>query len=160
MRLYPSILDAARLKPTEEITLQRLFSTFPGGCPGIGLLLLRATTGIVLLLAGLSTLTRSDAAILSMGTFTLIAVTSGLSLLLGFFTPVGGVLGIVSCVVAAFLVVPVDAFDSPQVRLAAVLVAVMAASLGLLGPGAFSIDSRLFGRREIVIPQFSRREKP
>jgi len=29
-------------------------------------------------------------------------------------------------------------------------------ALALLGPGAFSLDGRLFGRREIVIPPSSR----
>src|SRR5690242_126431 len=100
------------------MTLQRLFSTFPGGTPGIGLLLLRATSAIVLLLAGLSTLAGSDTAILSTVTFALIAVASGLSLLLGFFTPVGGMLGTVCCVAAAFLVVPVDSLGSSEGRVA------------------------------------------
>jgi hypothetical protein len=33
---------------------------------------------------------------------------------------------------------------------------VMAVAILLLGPGAFSLDSYLFGRREIVIPHDSR----
>jgi hypothetical protein len=33
---------------------------------------------------------------------------------------------------------------------------ITAAALALLGPGAFSLDGRLFGRREIVIPPSSR----
>jgi hypothetical protein len=39
------------------------------------------------------------------------------------------------------------------------LVAV-AAALVLLGPGALSIDARLFGRREIVVPRAPRRSEP
>jgi len=30
---------------------------------------------------------------------------------------------------------------------------ILAAAIALLGPGAFSLDARLFGRREIVIPK-------
>jgi hypothetical protein len=29
----------------------------------------------------------------------------------------------------------------------------MAAAIGLLGPGAFSVDARLFGHRRIIIPR-------
>jgi len=37
--------------------------------------------------------------------------------------------------------------------LAAFSLAAMSAALVLLGPGAFSLDARLFGRREIIIPE-------
>jgi len=111
-----------------------------------------------LIFAGGSTLMRSDTPIWLTGAFALIAVASGLSLLAGLFTPVGGVLAAVCCIAAALLSIPVDSLNPPEIRRVAVLVGVIAASLGLLGPGAFSIDSRLFGRREIVIPQFSRSE--
>jgi len=36
--------------------------------------------------------------------------------------------------------------------LAAFTLAAISAALILLGPGAFSLDGRLFGRREIIIP--------
>jgi hypothetical protein len=36
--------------------------------------------------------------------------------------------------------------------LSAALVALIAAALVLLGPGALSLDARWFGRREIIIP--------
>jgi len=40
-------------------------------------------------------------------------------------------------------------------RLAAFSVIVVAAALILIGPGAFSLDGYLFGRREIIIPPSS-----
>jgi hypothetical protein len=36
----------------------------------------------------------------------------------------------------------------------------MAAATALLGPGAYSLDARLFGRREIIIPQASNPHEP
>jgi len=34
-------------------------------------------------------------------------------------------------------------------------VAVMSAAIFMLGPGAFSVDARMFGRRKIIIPPAS-----
>jgi hypothetical protein len=36
----------------------------------------------------------------------------------------------------------------------------MAVAVALLGPGAFAVDARLFGRREVVIPRPSRPPYP
>jgi uncharacterized membrane protein YphA (DoxX/SURF4 family) len=40
--------------------------------------------------------------------------------------------------------------------LAALNMAAMSLALVLLGPGAISLDARLFGRREIIIPESRR----
>ena len=37
-------------------------------------------------------------------------------------------------------------------KLSAILAAIIAVAIVFLGPGAFSLDARLFGRREIIIP--------
>jgi hypothetical protein len=42
-----------------------------------------------------------------------------------------------------------------EARSTAALATVIAAALVCLGPGAFSLDGRLYGRREIVIPDTS-----
>ena len=44
-------------------------------------------------------------------------------------------------------------FDGQLVSLEMI---VMAVSIAMLGPGAFALDARLFGRREIVIPPVPR----
>ena len=67
--------------------MQRLFSTFPGGLPGAGLVLLRAAAAIPLVYAGLLTVASSSPAILEV-------VTAGAAILLliGLWTPLAGAL--------------------------------------------------------------------
>jgi hypothetical protein len=43
--------------------------------------------------------------------------------------------------------------DHHTSALAAFNLAAISGALVLLGPGAFSLDARLFGRREIIIPE-------
>ncbi len=139
--------------------LQRLFSTFPNGLPGLGLLLLRAAAGIVLIAEGASSVQNGTDSSLATSTLGLVGLVSGVSLLFGFMTPLGSVIAMLFSAGIIVSWLPQEALlDVVQTRPAAALVAVMAAALAFLGPGAFSIDSRLFGRREIIIPELSRSE--
>jgi uncharacterized membrane protein YphA (DoxX/SURF4 family) len=82
----------------------------------------------------------------------LLAITTGALLAIGFLTPCAGALVALGCAVLAQPWVPVlTSADSLEGR-AALFVGAVAAALVPLGPGAFSLDARLFGRREIVIP--------
>jgi uncharacterized membrane protein YphA (DoxX/SURF4 family) len=74
-----------------------------------------------------------------------IAVLAGILILAGLLTPLTAA------------VIGVGAFTSNLVFVQALFVGVVALALALLGPGALSIDARLFGRREIIIPHVSRR---
>jgi uncharacterized membrane protein YphA (DoxX/SURF4 family) len=40
-----------------------------------------------------------------------------------------------------------------ETKMMTILIGVVALAVVLLGPGALSIDARLFGRREIIIPR-------
>jgi uncharacterized membrane protein YphA (DoxX/SURF4 family) len=86
----------------------------------------------------------------------LILVTSGILLLIGLFTPAAGALAGLATLGVALSWFPPPARNLFDSTLAAVLVADMCAALALLGPGAISVDCRLFGRREIIIPEVSR----
>ena len=70
-------------------------------------------------------------------------------LLVGFMTPI---VAIVMGLSAAALVL-FSAFNSNQ---SALNIIVLTTAIALLGPGAFSIDARMFGRREILIPHTQR----
>jgi uncharacterized membrane protein YphA (DoxX/SURF4 family) len=124
----------------------------------VGLLLLRAAAGIVLLVQGMSLLVDGNDSILKNSIIALLAVASGVSLMFGFMTPFGSVLATLLNALIALSWLPQEVSSVVQTKQAG-LVAVIATALALLGPGAFSIDSRLFGRREIVIPQFPKPPK-
>jgi hypothetical protein len=130
--------------------LQRAFSTFPDGLPGAGLLLLRAAAGVALFVQGAAYLVDWKA----LG-FLIFLVASGLSLIVGYLTPIAGIFGGLFCVGSAFSWFPVPNLELFDAKPTAALATVIAIALVCLGPGAFSLDARLFGRREIIIPGVS-----
>ena len=120
--------------------MQRLFSTFPYGLPGAGLVLLRAAVAIPLVHAGLLMASSQAPAIVEV-------VTAGAAILLliGLWTPIAGGLSAVAELSLA-LSHPADPWPFVQFG-------VLSAALALLGPGGCSVDARLFGRKHIEIPQ-------
>jgi putative oxidoreductase len=123
--------------------VQRLFSTFPSDWPGCGLLILRLTAAAPLVVGSASFL----------GNFThhlagrviaLIALATGGLLILGLCTPLSALLqiGLELCIMC---------FDH-SVLFDHVVLAAIGASLLMLGPGAWSLDAKLFGRRRIEFP--------
>jgi len=120
--------------------VQRLFSTFPGGLPGAGLLLLRAAVAIPLIHAGLPA-----AASQPPGLLQLVAAGAAILLLIGLWTPLAGLL----IAVAELGLAVVD----PAGTWMYVHFAAMGGALAMLGPGGCSLDARLFGRKQIEIPR-------
>ena len=75
----------------------------------------------------------------------LVAVCAAALLLVGLWTPVAGVVMAVAELCLAFL----HATDSWT----HIMLGALGAALAMLGPGAWSVDARLFGRKRIQIPQ-------
>jgi hypothetical protein len=147
------ILGCPRLRwRAGRFALQRLYSTFPDGRPGIGLLLLRAAVGLAAAAGGVFYFAGSFSEKWILG---MVLIASGAALAAGFLTPLVGLL-----IGICFLGIALSWFPAPasvvhDVKLMAFGMVVSAVALALLGPGAFSLDGRLFGRREIVIPPSS-----
>jgi putative oxidoreductase len=119
--------------------VQRLFSTFAEGWPGFGLLLQRILTSAVLLYFGGTHLVGATS--LGPSLPYLFAAFAGVLLLFGLWTPLAG---------TAIALVEVWIFLA---RSGNSLIAIMLVNLGataaMIGPGVWSIDARLYGRKRI-----------
>jgi uncharacterized membrane protein YphA (DoxX/SURF4 family) len=137
-----------------------VFSTFPGGWPGLGLLLLRITVAVATVLQfGLYFSSPADSTIWNW-VIGLVGVAVGTSLLIGFLTPVAGIILVLGRIGIALSWIPAPAPNVFATGLAGIDLVVMASTIVMVGPGAISLDARLFGRREIIIPDTSRWSKP
>jgi hypothetical protein len=111
---------------------------FPVGAAGCGLLILRVCAAGMLMRGAIPT----AAAAISVSVFIGLAIVASL-LCLGLFTPA-------SCVAAGIIQIAMG-FDPPDKDPFQFAFSLSVdAALFLIGPGAYSIDSRLFGRRLIV----------
>jgi uncharacterized membrane protein YphA (DoxX/SURF4 family) len=140
------------LSPLTCLVVQRLFSTFPSGSPGVGLLLLRAALAVALLVHGAKCLGDHHSTLGASAVGVMVALSGGL-LLLGLMTPLAGLLAAVGTGALSVSWLPSPHPNVFDVGLTALLVVLVAVATALLGPGAFSLDAVLFGRREITIPQ-------
>jgi uncharacterized membrane protein YphA (DoxX/SURF4 family) len=113
---------------------------FPSGCAGIALVVLRSVVAVTVLVN--ATICWPTGFSLVVGA---IAALVGLFLLLGFLTPYCAT---ASCFLELALLVTAHAPNRLQLGLSALTAA---ATIGL-GPGAYSVDARLFGRKLIKIP--------
>ena len=124
--------------------MRRLFSTFPDGWPGLCLLLQRIVTFALLMRFGMIELAGKSFSLCSLSMIPqIIAGCAGIFLLVGLWTPVVG--GLIAALELWTAMTQIgDAWTS-------VMLATLGATVAMIGPGAWSIDARLFGRRRIEI---------
>ena len=134
------------------MTRRRSFSAFPDGWPGGGLLVLRLTSGLPLIYCGVANLGAHVTAFPQWA-----AAIAGIFLVCGLFTPVAGAI-----IVLAQFWIAFSAFTTGGERSTHLFLAGSAASVAMLGPGAWSVDARRFGRKvfEIGEPRRPRSEGP
>ena len=122
--------------------MQRLFSTFPGAWPGFALLLLRCVAAAALIAYASGGVWRSlEPALLLMHGLT---IMTAMMLIGGLWTPVAGL-------AQALLELYSNLSSTAAADLNHMLWAAVGLCVAMLGPGACSIDSRLFGRRRIEV---------
>jgi putative oxidoreductase len=123
------------------VSVQRLFSMFPNGWPGRGLLLLRFVAGFFLIKDGITELLGVHQWPDIVRSF--LETAAGLLFVAGLWTPMTGMLVII---IELWSIVS----RTGEVRNCVVL-ATFGAALAMLGPGIQSIDARLFGRKRIDV---------
>ncbi len=130
-----------RAQPPYAGLMQRLFFMFAGGAAGIALLILRGCAGGSLLACAFTH------GYFSSPSWTLLGV-GAIVLLLGV-----GALTPLACAIGGLIEVYYMLHSSGTDGWQAIFALMIFVALALLGPGAFSIDAKVFGRRLIVPSQ-------
>ena len=134
--------------------MQRLFLTFPNGWPGFGLLLLRLGVGIALISFGISGFLAASGEPITIARDS-IATVGAIFLILGLWTPVVGTLIALDELWIA-LSLYLSHHDGQWNH---IFLAVLTAGVAMLGPGAWSIDARIFGRKRFDMADGKRGRK-
>jgi putative oxidoreductase len=122
--------------------MRRLFSSFARGWPGLGILLARLVVAIALVHQAF--IRAHHDTHIAMIFATVGTIGAAISLFFGLWTPIGGALA--SSIELWNIVTQTSDLWT------CVLLATFGIALALLGPGAWSIDARLFGWKRIDIP--------
>jgi uncharacterized membrane protein YphA (DoxX/SURF4 family) len=113
---------------------------FPAGLPGIALLLLRLSVAAMLFIDQAGRLLSPTPPWLL-----IVSAIAALAVILGFLTPlfalICGLLKVSALAGATQILAPL-----------VILTLLLAAAVAMLGPGAYSLDAKMFGRRIVLLP--------
>jgi hypothetical protein len=120
--------------------VQKLFSMFPAGAPGIALLLLRLSVAAMLFIdpAGRVFWPASTG-------FAVVSFVAAIAVTGGVLTPV---LALICGALKIYALIGSASGIAPLIVLALLL----SFAVAMLGPGAYSLDAKMFGRRVVLLP--------
>jgi len=116
---------------------------------------MRLAVALSAIVQGIDTFIESPAQILNCAIASLETLI-GAALLIGFLTPVAGAFASLVNLASGVSWFLTPGGHAHGRTVAAFYLLVMSIAVTVLGPGAFSLDARMFGRREIIIPEASR----
>jgi hypothetical protein len=138
------VVPANGLTPARQLTsieiVQKLFSMFPAGAPGIALLLLRLSVAAMLFIDPAGRVLWPPSILLSV-----VSAVAAIAVTVGFFTPI---LALICGALKVYALIGTAHGIAPLIVLALLL----SFAVAMLGPGAYSLDAKMFGRRVVLLP--------
>ncbi|BBB62426.1 hypothetical protein UNDKW_4153 [Undibacterium sp. KW1] len=131
--------------------MQRLYSMFPAGRAGAGLLILRVVVALQL-----PAVSACCARPVLVDWMEWLAQATAVLLCVGILTPL---LALLCAAMAAFCLLNHGSQIQPLLPMFGLVIANAIAS-GLLGPGAYSLDAKFFGRRLILVNDKANQTEP
>ena len=116
-------------------------------------MLLRAEVGVVTIIHGATYWSGHSNSAHGNRAVCALLVAAGVLLLVGFLTPAASILvaiGGVGLLLSWFPEMAPSVLGSKSTSWFAAIVAI---AIAMLGPGAYSLDARVFGRREVIVPR-------
>jgi hypothetical protein len=120
--------------------VQKLFSMFPAGAPGIALLLLRLSVAALLFIDPAGRVFWPASILLEV-----VSLVAAIAMAVGCLTPI---LALICGALKVYALVGTAHGVAPLIVLALLL----SCAVAMLGPGAYSLDARMFGRRVVLLP--------
>jgi hypothetical protein len=136
-----------------------MFSIFPHGRFGIGLLLMRLAACLDCLFLGWQLFSSTTISSMLIRMLPIADLLLAVLFFLGLLTPLAGTAGAIVQIVEAWVIAQIHPESGHAAWLAIVAFVLVSMGTSLLGPGAYSTDALLFGHREIIIPYRVPRER-